>query len=95
MNTWKIRTKVIPATDTIGTRVKATCNGRTKSIPYPYALSGEEVHKKAAWAWVEKHMTRQSWESVVRRSFFTSRFTLTTHYCDKMGYSFEVLKNTL
>jgi hypothetical protein len=78
-----IRTKYIPATDTTGSRIKATFGGKTKSIPYPYELSGEEVHKKAAWAWVEKHMTRQGWDD-------PSRFTLTTHYCDKLGYSFEV-----
>ena len=78
-----IRTKYIPATDTTGAKVKATFANRTKSIPYPYELSGEAVHKKAAWAWVEKHLTRQGWDD-------PSRFTLTTHYCEKRGYSFEV-----
>ena len=78
-----IRTKYIPATDTTGAKIKATFANRTKSIPYPYELSGEEVHKKAAWAWVEKHLTRQGWDD-------PSRFTLTTHWSEKRGYSFEV-----
>lgn len=83
MNTCKIRTKLIPATDTKGTRVKATCNGRTKSIPYPYELSGERVYKQAAWEWVKHHLTRQGWDD-------PCRFTFTTHYSEKRGYSFEV-----
>ena len=78
-----IRTKYTPATDTAGSKIKATFANRTKSIPYPYELSGEAVHKKAAIAWVEKHMTRQGWDD-------PSRFTLKTHYSDKRGYSFEV-----
>lgn len=80
-----IRTKYIPATNTKGARIKATFANRTKSIPYPYELSGEAVHKKAAWAWVEQHLTRQGWDD-------PSRFSLKTHYSDKKGYSFEVTK---
>jgi hypothetical protein len=78
-----IRTKIIPATNTTGTKVRAYFGGRIKSIPYPHELSGERVYKQAAWAWVEHHLTRQGWDD-------PSRFTITTHYCDKKGYSFEV-----
>jgi hypothetical protein len=78
-----IRTKYIPATNNTGSRIKATFGGKTKSIPYPYELSGEAVHKKAALAWVEKHMTRQGWDD-------PSRFALKTHWSEKRGYSFEV-----
>jgi hypothetical protein len=78
-----IRTKYIPATDTTGAKVKATFGGKTKSIPYPYELSGEAVHKKAAWAWVEHHLTRQGWDD-------PSRFKLETHKSYECGYSFEV-----
>ena len=85
-----IKTKYIPATDATGSKVRATFGGKTKSIPYPYELSGEAVHEKAAWSWVEKHMSREGWGSSVRRSFFPSHFTLKTHYSDKKGYSFEV-----
>lgn len=80
-----IKTKYIPPTNTSGAKICATFGGRTKSIPYPYELSGEAVHRAAATAWVAKHMTRQSWDD-------PSRFKLETHYCDKRGYSFEVTK---
>jgi hypothetical protein len=78
-----IRTKYIPPTNTIGAKIRATFGGKTKSIPYPYALSGEAVHKSAALAWVAHHLTRQGWDD-------PSRFQLKTHYSDKRGYSFEV-----
>jgi hypothetical protein len=80
-----IRTKIIPATNTKGTKVRASFGGRIKTIPYPYELSGEEVHKKAAQAWIEHHMSRNGWEN-------TSRFKLKTHWHEKRGYSFEVTK---
>jgi hypothetical protein len=80
-----IRTKYIPATDTTGSRIKATFGGKTKSISYPYELSGGEVHRKAAQAWIEHHMSRNGWEN-------TSRFKLKTHWHEKRGYSFEVTK---
>lgn len=78
-----IRTKYITATDTTGARVKATYGGKVKSIPYPYELSGEDVHRKAAWAWIEKHLSRQGWDDI-------TRFKLKTHWNEKKGYSFEV-----
>ena len=78
-----IRTKIIPATNTTGTKVRASFGGRIKTIPYPYELSFEQVYKQAAWEWVKHHLTRHGWDD-------PSRFTLTTHYCYKKGYSFEV-----
>lgn len=56
-----IRTKYIPATDTKGAKILATGMGKQKSIPYPYELSGEHVHRKAAQAWVDFHLSRQGW----------------------------------
>ena len=73
MKNWTIRTHYTPSTDTAGARIIAKCNGRQKSIPYPYELSGEAVHRKAAQAWIDHHMNRYGWED-------TSRFKLTTHY---------------
>jgi hypothetical protein len=78
-----IRTKYIPATDTAGAKIRAFFGGRIKTIPYPHELSGERVYKQAAWKWVEHHLTRQGWDD-------PSRFTLTTRYSEKRGYSFEV-----
>lgn len=80
-----IKTKYIGATDTIGAKIKATFANRTKSIPYPYELSGEAVHRKAALAWVEKHMTRQGWDD-------PSQFNLETHKSYECGYYFEVTR---
>jgi hypothetical protein len=73
MSNWIIRAKYTPATDTTGARIIAKCNGKQKSIPYPYELSGEAVHRKAAQAWIDHHMSRNGWEN-------TSRFKLATHY---------------
>jgi hypothetical protein len=78
-----IRTKIIPATNTTGTKIRASFGGRIKTIPYPHELSGERVYKQAAWEWVKHHMTRQGWDD-------PSRFTFTTHWHEKRGYSFEV-----
>jgi hypothetical protein len=49
-----IITKYLGATDTKGSRIKATCDAGSISIPYPHELSGEEVHVKAAMALVRK-----------------------------------------
>jgi hypothetical protein len=44
-----IITKYLPATNTRGSRIKASAEGVPSIvIPYPYELSGEEVHKRAA-----------------------------------------------
>jgi len=83
MKNWTIRTHYTPATDTTGARIIAKCNGKQKSIPYPHDLSCERVYKQAAWEWIKHHLTRQGWDD-------PSRFTLTTHWSDKRGYSFEV-----
>ena len=44
-----IITKYIPATDSKGSRIKATAEGvKSLSIPYPHELNSEEGHKLAA-----------------------------------------------
>lgn len=78
-----IKTKYVPATDLKGARMLAKSLLGIKSIPYPYELSGEDVHRKAAQAWINHHLSRQGWEN-------TSRFKLKSRYCDKKGYSFLV-----
>jgi hypothetical protein len=82
MKSWIIKTHYRGATDTQGARIIAKCNGRQKSIPYPYELSGEDVHRKAAHAWVEHHMSQNGWDS-------TERFKLKTHYKSDR-WSFEI-----
>lgn len=49
-----IKTKYIGATNTQGSRIKATCERGSITIPYPYELSGDAVHRKAVDALVEK-----------------------------------------
>ena len=44
----QIKTKFLPATDTQGERIKAMGFGKTKTIPYDYALSPYLCHLKAA-----------------------------------------------
>jgi hypothetical protein len=50
-----IKTKVIPASNTRGTRIKASANGFTATIPYPHALSYEFCHFEAVKELVKKH----------------------------------------
>jgi hypothetical protein len=45
-----IYTKYLPATNSRGSRIKATCDAGSITIPYPYELSGDEVHRAAAKA---------------------------------------------
>ena len=50
-----IRTKYHGPTDTRGSRITASDeDGNRVSIPYPYELSGEAVHRKAADRLCEK-----------------------------------------
>ena len=50
-----IVTRYLGPTNTKGARIKATdCDDNSLTIPYPYELSGEECHRKAAEALCEK-----------------------------------------
>jgi hypothetical protein len=51
-----IRTKVLPGTETRGTRIKAwTSNKQSVTIPYPHERSNERAHFEAVKALVAKH----------------------------------------
>ncbi len=50
-----IKTKYLSATNTRGSRIKASANGLTVTIPLCYDLSGVAVHYKAVQALVAKH----------------------------------------
>ena len=45
-----IQTKYLGPTNSRGARVKATCAAGTVTVPYPYELSGQAVHRAAAQA---------------------------------------------
>lgn len=49
-----ITTKYLPATDSRGSRIKATCSSGSVTTPYPYGRSGQAVHRAAAEALVAK-----------------------------------------
>lgn len=50
-----IETKYISATNTRGSRIKATCAGMTASVPYDHSLSEVQAHFAAVAALKEKH----------------------------------------
>jgi hypothetical protein len=50
-----IKTKVLSATNTRGTRIKASANVFNVTIPYPYDKSHELCHFEAVKALVEEH----------------------------------------
>jgi hypothetical protein len=50
-----IKTKYLSPTNSRGSRIKAQANGFSITIPYDYALNGEQVHYKAVQALVDKH----------------------------------------
>ena len=49
-----IQTKFLPATNTRGSRIKATCAAGSITIGYPHELSGQAVHRAAAEALASK-----------------------------------------
>jgi hypothetical protein len=49
-----IVTRYLGPTDYRGSRIKATCDAGSITIPYPHELSGEDVHRKAAEALVDR-----------------------------------------
>jgi hypothetical protein len=49
-----ITTKYLSATNTRGSRIKATCDRGTITIPYPHDLSGDDVHTAAVRALVDR-----------------------------------------
>lgn len=67
-----IITKYLPATNTRGSRIKASCERGSTTIDYPHELSGDAVHIAAADALVAKFVKedkakygieRNPWES--------------------------------
>lgn len=49
-----IQTRYLGPTNTRGSRIKATCAAGSITISYPYDLSGQAVHRRAAEALVSK-----------------------------------------
>ena len=55
-----IITKYLPATNTRGARIKATCNRGSCAIPYPHELDGDAAHNAAAQALVDRFITEDN-----------------------------------
>jgi hypothetical protein len=49
-----IQTKYLSATNSKGSRIKATCASGSVTIGYPHELSGMNCHAKAAYALLSK-----------------------------------------
>ena len=49
-----IHTKFLPVTNARGARIKATCAAGSKTIDYPYELTGQAAHRAAAEALAQK-----------------------------------------
>lgn len=49
-----IHTKYLPATNTRGSRIKATCEAGSLTIDYPHDLNGQACHRRAAEALVAR-----------------------------------------
>jgi len=53
-----ITTKYLPATNSNGARVKATCARGSFTIGFDYALSGDAIHIAAASALIERFLSQ-------------------------------------
>lgn len=49
-----ILTKYLPVTESRGSRIKASCERGSIVIPYPHELSGDECHRAAVQALLDK-----------------------------------------
>ena len=49
-----IHTKYLPATNCKGSRIKATCDRGSITVPYPHELSGDACHRYAVDALITR-----------------------------------------
>ncbi len=71
----QIKTTYIGPTDTKGSRIKATFNGKSLTIPYDYSLNSYDLHFKAARMFAEKHGFQIGDEDSHDKGY---KFTITT-----------------
>jgi len=55
-----ISTRYFGPTNTLGARIKATCERGSITIPYPHELSGDEVHREAVRQLLERFIREDS-----------------------------------
>jgi hypothetical protein len=61
-----IHSKYLPATNTRGSRIKATCERGSITIPYPYELSGDECHREAVRKLVAKFIAEDQDDGICK-----------------------------
>lgn len=52
-----IQTKYLPCTNIRGSRIKASCERGSLTIPYPHELNGDEVHREAVRQLLERFVS--------------------------------------
>ena len=60
-----IQTKYLPATNYRGSRVKATCERGSITIPFPYDKSGDAIHREAALQLLERFVSEDWTERAI------------------------------
>ena len=60
-----IHSKYIPATNTLGSRIKATCERGSITIPFPCDKSGDAVHREAALQLLERFVSEDWTERAI------------------------------
>jgi hypothetical protein len=68
-----IQTKYLPATESNGSRIKAKCARGSITIPFPYELIGDEVHRAAVHALVTRFLKEDEAKGIPRETNFWNR----------------------
>ena len=68
-----IQTKYLPATDSNGSRIKAKCARGSITIPFPYELIGDETHRAAVHALVNRFLKEDEAKGIPRETNFWNR----------------------
>jgi len=68
-----IQTKYLPATDSRGCRIKAKCERGSVVIPYPHELNGDETHRVAVVALVNRFLDEDESKGIPRETNFWNR----------------------
>jgi hypothetical protein len=63
-----IQTKYLPATNARGSRIKATCERDSITIPYPHDLSGDECHREAVRQLVARFIKEDEEDGICKDS---------------------------
>jgi hypothetical protein len=68
-----IQTKFLSATDSKGSRIKAKCARGSVVIPYPHELTGENTHRAAVMALVNRFLAEDYSKGIRYENNFWNR----------------------